>query len=446
MTESRDDRRRAGRRRAILLFLPLLAAMPLAAQNGTRTLAELRALADRNFESLRIQSLEVRQAELATKIAAGQRLPRIDAAGGYTWVSRTAAIDFSIPGFFSRSFRFGDGNIYDAAVSASAPLFTGFKLANTEEMLREQEAAASAAWSGSRIELANRVAMQYRTLLVARKSLAIIDEQETYLREIAQTRAAFVAQGQALAIDTLHLSARRIQLAVDRASAEQQRVAALRQLMLSSGVDAPFDIADEPPSSSPLETMSVDRLAERAEAQRSELRSLEHAKNASDFAMKTAEGAYYPSVYATGALHYGRPGVDQFKNAWMDYLTAGVRLEWNLFNWGSDRRAAEKQGIEREKAELRESQFRRQVRAQIATLAENLRVRRTMLALIDEQILIEREKLEQTRARLNEGMAVASDLVEAETSLTAARLRREQIALEYQLALTDLATAVGEVL
>lgn len=424
-----------------ILFLP---GLPLAAQSGARTLEELRLLADRNFESLRIQALDVRQAALARSIVADQGLPRIDVAGGYTWVSKTAAIDFAIPGFFSRSFRFGDGNIYDAGISASVPLFTGFKISSTVEMLREQESAAASAWSGSRIELANLVATQYRALEVAQKSLAILDEQERYFHEVTRVRGLHVAQGQALAIDTLQLSARHKQLEVDRASAEQQRIRAMQQLMFYTGIDSPFEIAEETFAASPLEQMSVDRLAERAFAQRSEIQSLEHAKNASTFAAKAAAGAYYPSVYATGAFHYGRPGVDQFRNEWMDYLTAGLRFEWNIFSWGSDRSAVEKQSLEREKAELRESQFRRQLRTQIATLSEGLRVRRGMLALIDEQILLEKEKLAQTQVRLAEGLAAAADLVEAETAFTSARLRREQVVLEYQLTLTELANAVGQ--
>ena len=46
-------------------------------------------------------------------------------------------------------------------------------------------------------------------------------------------------------------------------------------------------------------------------------------------------------------------------------------------------------------------------------------------------------------ARLRQGLATATEVVDAETALTTALLRREQSDIQYRLKLTELANAVG---
>jgi outer membrane protein TolC len=127
----------------------------------------------------------------------------------------------------------------------------------------------------------------------------------------------------------------------------------------------------------------------------------------------------------------------------MDYYTAAVRFEWNLWNWGGDKAQIERAELELCKTDARTRQLQAQIRTAIGLAREELAVRRTTLVMLEQQIALEQQRLAQTQSRLREGMATTTDVVDAETALTTALLRREQTRIEYVIRQTELHAAVG---
>jgi outer membrane protein TolC len=339
---------------------------------------------------------------------------------------------------------FGDGNAYDAGLTASVPLYTGSRLSSTIGMQEAQVDAQRAALDASVLQLRAQVALAYHGALLAQRSIAIFDAQLRFLGEQLAIRRALLAEGQALAYDTLVLATRGTQLRVDRASAEEQRDRALLLLGFLTGLEDGIALRDDAQPASDLAELTAEQLLARACVQRPELRGIAAARSAGEQAVAYARAAFYPSVAASAAYRVGRPGMNQVANEWMGYWTAGIRAEWNLWAWGADSRAAQKAEIEVRKADASDEQLRARLRMDVAVLHNELGLRRQRMALLDAQAAQEREKLALTAARVREGLATASDLVEAETALTAAMLRREQTAIEYAKTLAELETTVGQ--
>jgi outer membrane protein TolC len=44
-------------------------------------------------------------------------------------------------------------------------------------------------------------------------------------------------------------------------------------------------------------------------------------------------GSYLPQVNSFFELHYGKPGIDFFKNEWNPYVRAGINISYKLFDW-----------------------------------------------------------------------------------------------------------------
>ena len=409
------------------------------------SLERLKAETDRHIESIRIQQLNMAQSRLATESLARTRLPKIDLTASYTHVSEVGKIQLKIPGLpiTAPEIQFGDGNVYETSLNLSVPLFTGFKLATAVEMQRFLEEIASQTADGTLLEAHTFVTAQYRAAQLARSAADIFDAQLVYLKETLRSRKALYQQGQTLAIDTLVLSTRMAQLLVDRAKAMSQYDKAVLQLMQASGRDAVFDVESQVPSVSTITNLSARELQELAWANRYELKNLETSKQLADLSVKSAEASYYPSVYAQGALKYARPGVDQFRNEWMDYYVIGARLEWNLWSWGSDQKNVERLSLEREKTELKQQQLKAALKTQIGTTRNELAVLKQTLSVLELQIGQEQLKQSLIDARYREGLATASDVVDAETSLTTALLRREQTRIEFAMKGVELAAIVG---
>jgi outer membrane protein TolC len=408
------------------------------------SLEELQSSAERHQESIRIKSLELSQASLAVASASAARLPKLDLSASYNHISKTASMDLNIPGLpFSKSIKIGDGNVYESALTLTVPLFTGFRLSTAYDLQLNQELTARQTLEGGIIEIRNAINAQYRTAQLARKSMLILDQQSSFVSALLASRIALLRQGQALAYDTLQLSTRLQSIAVDRATAENQYNRCILLLMQLAAIDHTFDVGADIPAKSRFDDASMEVLVNIASESRYEMKNLATARDAAELGIRAARSSYYPSVVGVALLRYARPGVDQFHNEWMDYYTAGVRLDWNIWSWFGDKRTTEKQELEREKTDLRKEQLLRQIRTQAGLVRDDLDLKKRTIILLENQIVLERTRTELTNARMREGLATVTDMVDAETSLTTALLRLEQVRLEYAAKLAELYSVLG---
>lgn len=425
------------------LLAALIGASAHAQSRDVRSLDDLVSQALQRHESIEHQQLTVQQLQKGEDAARAARLPRVDLTASYAHVSEVGSISFSIPGLMSRTMQFGDGNIYETALTASVPVFAGFRLQHAVAQQEQQRIAGEHALAATAAEIRTAVRMQYRIAQLARTSGDILRTQQELLREMLRLRARLVAQAQTLPLDTLQLATRVAQLDVERATAAGAYERAILQLMQLTGDDKHFDVAAFEGVREGLEQQSENDLIRLAYETRPELRALAAQRAAGEHAGDMARAPLYPSIAATASWKYGRPGVDQLRNEWMDYYTAAIRLEWNLWNWGGDKAQIERAELELRKTDARTRQLQAQIRTAIGLAREELAVRRTTLVMLEQQIALEQQRLAQTQARLREGMATTTDVVDVETALTTALLRREQTRIEYVMRQTELAAAVG---
>ncbi len=430
--------------RTLLLLLLLLLPGTLLAQRRVLPLSELTARAA-GQEAVRLRDAEHRQAALAADIAAAARLPRVDLTASYQHVSETGGIDFAIPGLGipPRHISFGDGNVYDAALSVSVPLYMGNRLSTAVDVQRAGERVAALTLEGARIDVHNAIVTAYRRAQLAHGSLAIFDQQQRAIDQALAMRRAQLAEGQALAYDTLLLSTRLRQIAVERSAAASQYERVILQLMQATGLDTPFDVEPGTIASSPHEDAPVGDLLAIALDTRRDFRALTETEEIGRLGERMSRAALLPSITASAALRYGRPGVDQVTNDWMAYYTAGIRLEWNLWAWRADRNAVERSHLEIDKARLRRDQLQRQIRTQIGLLQNDLHDRTESIRLLEAQIVLERQRMALVQSRLREGLSTTTELVDAETSLTTALIRLEQAHMDHSLKLTELTAILG---
>jgi outer membrane protein TolC len=435
-------------RQHIIFFTLLL--LPLSPAGGQMAHAQvvytLRQAVDKALsqaEDIEIAKLRVEQAEHQLERLKAQRLPTLSLAAGYNWVSETAGIDIELPGLFSRRISFGDGNIYDAGITAAVPLFTGFRLSRQQDALRSQTDAVRETHRARRIEISRTVAALYRKAQLARTSVRLYEEQRTALIAQQNMLTALLAQGQALAYDTLVLSTRLMALDVARAVSESEYRSTLLTLAVLISTGEEFDIDDQTEVDDAFVRAGHAFLLREAMEQRPDIRQLAAQSGASRSLADAERASLYPSVSAAASFRYGKPGVDQVRNEWMSYYTAGLSLQWNIWSWGADRHAIEAREIDARGIDLADRRLRREIDAGITLLLNDLEVIRANIALLDVQIQREQERFRLVGARLREGLANAVEVVDAESSLTAASLDREKAVIQYAVKVHELAAMIG---
>lgn len=429
----------------ILLPIAFLIVGTVARAQTPLSLEEAQRLALEHYQDVRRAEFSAERADRGVDVIRAQRLPRLDLSAGYTHVSETAHIDLALPGLPERSIAFGDGNIWETAVTASVPLFTGFRLDALQNAAQSRSAIAREALAGTRTALRHRVAVVYLQSQLARRSVRVYREQLQWLGAQLRTVKQLHAQGQAIPFDTLQLSTRISALRVEEAAAEIAEQNAL--ITLSTYIHRPagtLQLSDAVPlDETLLRRYREGTLVGTALAQRADLRIIDHREALVAERIRSEKSDYFPTVRAFASYRYGRPGVDQISNQWMDYYSAGVNLQWNLWSWGGDRAEVEQQQIALEETAQERSLLRSEISASIERIVNELGVLQRTRSLLEEQVRQQAVKQELVQARFAQGLATATEVVDAETALTTARLHREQSEIRYAIKLTELAAETG---
>ncbi|MFH1279658.1 MAG: TolC family protein [Candidatus Eisenbacteria bacterium] len=337
----------------------------------------------------------------------------------------------------------GDENNYAAGLRLKQPLFTGFALRGAYESAKRRSEAER--WSVRREEEGVRfeVSAAYYDLVKARALTEVARESRerlaAHLRDLEVRRE----EGALLQVDLL-----RGKVELSRAKLEESRagngtgLAASRLChLLGLPVDTPLDPAETPGTLGALPddpagmgAVARDRRADRA--------ALLAAIEAARAGARVPRGRFYPNLFFVGSYDWKRPD-REFEDDFYDSWNVGLALDWTLFDGGARRSRVGRASLEesrlRELLGLLDDSIAIEVKHALLFRREAVEA----LALAEEQCAAAEEFRRVVREAFDGGAATATDLLDAETMLTAARGERVFARADLHLAEARLAHAVG---
>lgn len=381
-----------------------------------------------------------------------ERLPSVSGQGSYRRLSPNIP-DYSIeipddlfPELESSLFEVpAVRSRYSLQMSVEQPLFTGMRMTNSIRAAEHAAEAsgfdAQAAESELRLRIRESYWRLYEALLVDQAVEAGIRSVEAHLAD-AENR---FEEGMALRSDVLVMRARLSEIRVDKVDARGDvRVA---RVALNRQIGLPLDTEIVPSDSPDIRTGSIDlgSLVRTGKMRRSDLAALEERRRAAEDRARAARGGWFPAVSAVGTYYYARPNPyifpqeDAFKGTW----EAGFSATWDLWNWGrtaSDvRRARYEADLAAELAEERSES----VEMEITAAALALEHASAALAAADDAVAAAREAYRVVQDEHANGVALTSELLEAEAAFRDAQVARARNASALAVARATLARAAG---
>ncbi len=337
---------------------------------------------------------------------------------------------------YSAPINFNDvPDIDDANVRGllTLPIYAGGRnVAGRDAALANTEAARQTA-QAVRNALAFEVARGFYTTLKTREFIlateAGVRAFETNVA-VAQKR---VNAGTLLKADELEVEVRLAQAREELVRARNANALATRTLRNLLGIDqGEFEVAGSAPAG---------RVPESGDLSgRPELAASRFHQRAAEAELRRAGSGYKPRVSAFGSLDYDygtRTGGDGGS------YTAGALLQWDLWDGllTKAKRAEAKANLEATREEDRKLRLALDLELEQARLA--LREASERLAVTDKAVDQARESAELIRARFDQGLAISTQLVSAETALTSARVRRAEAESERCIAIAAVRKALG---
>ena len=433
----------------IFIFLAgwiVAAGSPVRAANeGPLTLGQLLArVAEGNPDAAVAQA---RMAKARAKIGEADAafLPRLVLGGAYSGSSNGATVfayrgqQSSIPDGMDFNHPPESDNL-NARLTAVMPLYAGGRSTAEREAARAGARAAENGREAVMQALEFEAARSFFTLQKARAFTAAADAAAGAYASHLELAGKRYAEGAALKTDVLDLEVRVAEARADAAQAESSVRLALAAMKALLGMEqeAPLEVANINNTDLADPTDRSDRTDGKY---RADIRAAQEQVSAARAGVQAAEAGRRPRVNAfatveenAGVAHRGDAA------AW----TAGIAVEWDIFDGHLTRSriAAAKADLRSAQEEERRARLEASLEREQARLGLEDAERR--LAVTGKTVGAAAESAALTRARFAEGAALVSRLMDAESALTTARVRRAQAEADRQIVLAAMKKAEGK--
>ena len=428
---------------ALTLLGLLLTVTPAAAQQEEPlSLADCRARALAQSETIGQARLRAESARLDTRDARSAAFPKLDASAMAAYV----VPDFDMGGMDLRM-----RGAYMAGLTLTQPLYTGGRIRSGRRLAAIGQDIADEQLRQARMDVIAEADKAYWTYAATCSQVCTLEALTRQLDTLCTQTAAAVRARLAVRADQLAAQARlsdiRYQLQRARRGAELCRQALCNAMGASP--EARFVLTDDPGvAADSLTAPSAGSLAVTTE-NLPELRQLQGQVEASRQQERQARAASLPTVaLSAGYSYYGgmelcAPGATAVSLRDGNAM-AIVSVSFPIFQWGENRRKVRRARLQTDQARLQLQQATRQL---------GLRASQAATAVADAQGLVATartgmeqadENLRLARARHAARLATLSDLLNAQAQWQQARTHLVEAQTQLRISQTEYLRATGQ--
>jgi outer membrane protein TolC len=189
----------------------------------------------------------------------------------------------------------------------------------------------------------------------------------------------------------------------------------------------------------------LNTLVQRATENRPELKSMQYRVEAGEDGVKLAKSGWYPQIYLTGNYYYSRPNQrilpteDRFSDTW----DIGVTASLDLWNWGTTMHQTQQAQAQLAQAQDALGQLRDGITLEVTQNYLTLHQSRERIGVSQQTVKQAEENYRVTNEKFRLGVALNSDLLDAEASLLQAKWNYIQSLVDYELAQARLQKSIG---
>lgn len=378
--------------------------------------------------------LEEKSLELEKRSAEMKRYFSLDSSASYLF--RSEQMEVAFPG---KVIKAGAKHNYDVNFSLKQPLFTGNILSNGIKMSELELAVAQNQTLLEKIDITAEIKssyFNYHLLLDKRNSLeTLIRQLGLHLKKIEN----FYKEELVRKTDLLETR---------RKMREQElNVEDLNHLIVSEGIRFEklcgvfIDLVD---------LGYVEKASdfvgsfEEFKVSHPLLKTLNRNLEMLSTRGRMVKGGYLPQVAGFAELHYGRPGVDFFKNQWQLYFQGGISVNFRLFDWDKKKRELMVLDYAGEKVRNRRDDFILEGERLLRQLFEAMGSLARKMVILDELVRTAAEDVELKGDLYREQQVSNIDYLEALTTKERYESMKRESLMQLELVKVSINRVIGK--
>lgn len=317
--------------------------------------------------------------------------------------------------------------------AVSVPLYTGGRISAGRDAARANSTASRRDADAVRNQLAFEVTRAFHTVGKTREFIRAAEAAVHAFEENLVIARKRLNAGSALKTEVLDLEVRLAQSREDVSRARNARSLTLRALANLIGQESgELEVAEQ--------SNEVAAPAENVSPNRAELDAFAARERAAEAAVRNARAGNRPRVSAFASVDQDHGW--KFNGSGTSF-GGGLMAQWDL--WDGKLTQGRVSQAQAELDAVREEQRRLRLAIYLETEQARLNLREAdeRLTVTGKAVKLASESVTLTRARFEQGLSLATQLIDAETALTGARVRYAEAQADRRIAISALRKALG---
>lgn len=398
-----------------------LAPLLLSAQQAL-TLEECYWLAEKNYPlSKQIALLEAKTSS-EIKVLEKERLPKLDLNAQATYQSDVIEFPLVIP---NSNIEPPNKDQYRATLDANQLIYNGGNIAANTKLKTAELAAQQQQIAVNLYTLKSRINQTYfNVLLFQEQEKLLLSKMEQLDARLKEAKVG-VKYGAVLPAAEQVLKAEQLKLEQQLSQVNFDREKALKNLSLLI-----FQDLDTKTTLTNPEIL----VTAATESQRPELELFNLQETQLETSKEVISKSNYPKLLGFAQAGYGNPGLNMLDNSFQDFYMVGLKLNWNIFDWGKIKEKKQAVDISKEIISTEKQTFLLNNEIQQKEAESDINKYEVMLQKDEEIIGLREQVLQATTSQLQNGAITSSEYITELNNLYEAKI--DQKLHSVQLALS----------
>lgn len=430
----------------MLMFGSSISSRAFSQEKEKLTMDECIKIGLKNSYILHSSKMNLRYADAKWSEANTFRLPALSFSASYTKLSKVNPFIVTTPfGKFDISPVIFDN--YNMKISLQQPVFTGFKLESNSKIAELNFLASEQQYSADQSELIYNIKDAYWGLFKANQIKKVTEENVNQVRSHLTDVQNLFKQGLATKNDVLKVQ-------VQLGEAQLKLIDAANAVKLANinldnvlGISLTTEIqTEEPAEKQTFLPDDLSSLLNQAYEKRPELKSMDYKVQASENGITAAKSDWFPQVYLTGNYNYSRPNprILPTQNKFYGTWDVSVSLSLNLWNWGATIDKTDQAEAQFEQSKDAYKILKDRITLEVTQNFLNMQKSKEKMSVAQQSVSQAEENYRITDEKFKNGLALNSDLLDAEVALLQAKTNYIQSVADYQLAAAQLEKSIGK--
>ncbi|MBC5842610.1 TolC family protein [Flavobacterium sp. F-380] len=412
-----------------VIIISFLFLLTFANAQQKITLSECYELANKNYPIAKQTTLLQQKLLFERDVVSKAKLPKIDLNAQATYQSAVTQLPVQLPNLTINAL---NKDQYRATVDVNQLIYNGglidsnMRLKEVEAKLQQQQVVINLYQLKSKINF-----FYISTLLLQERIGLLIAKQDLLLSKLKEVRSA-VKNGAVLQSSEQILDAEvlKIQQQIDELRSDKIKMIGNLALITETVFDENSILVK------PIFT-------EYKKGLRPELDFFDYQKEQLDISKEVISKSTSPKLNAFAQAGYGNPGLNMLNNSFEAFYLAGLKLNWNVFDWNKSKSEKEAIEVAKQIVGTEKESFKLTTKMQLQELEMEIRKTQGLIAT-DYQIIQLREKIiKSIDAQFKNGVITSAEYLIELTNLYEAKINQKVHELQLDLAQANYQVVKG---